>query len=685
MIKGEMVAVQNLLQHFDTNDVAEIRRHVETGIQYCQDILRDPNGKAGVGSLSEALRDIAVRLNIPAQNARSEREICVWLSERYQRLTDDLKLLERTSGAASEANALMRILYLLGALMVVVVSGTVCFQLESAAIATGAFGASCNRLVSRMGFRPLSNIQGTMVNGSVVVVDSTEVPFEDVASVSRQPVLIRRMRDRFLPVESVNNHNNITANGSTPVHVHVVVGDTKALRTALLRRRHPSEGEPGCRFLDVHDVMTQMPGFDAMNHIRTVDGVSVLPTTTVDRDIVASLFHRPTNHMLQRLSADGLKRNIPRLVVGVDTEDFDGWLERIVDWQKNGLCRAFLSIGLPYEGSDNPLSSEKSATEWELRLAVLRDQHRSINGFRRLHRTDPTPHTVFEILLDGDDRPEISFTFHKTSCVDMGGGQNVGTCLGTYASKPALVRYPRSNAAAFKEISVLRHLQRRCNGDDAEGCSHVVPLWDITLDHTDKKVGIVMPHLQGYDLGMYFDHEWIVQHFEALAIKIYRGIRFLHRNGVVHCDIKPKNIMLHDASDDDWTATIIDLSSATRIGGEILGGSTQYMLQPSLSAAKPDQDWFAFVLTMYNVLDPKLFKTLYWHRKPGLDFRVNSRIYRAETMDNGFRNAYPMIGRLEQTFASYDPPLNFNLKGYEPEWQIGKVQKTKNILQPVFY
>lgn len=80
------------------------------------------------------------------------------------------------------------------------------------------------------------------------------------------------------------------------------------------------------------------------------------------------------------------------------------------------------------------------------------------------------------------------------------------------------------------------------------------------------------------------------------------GLRFLHGNNIIHCDIKPSNIMLHRDRSGRAKAVITDLGVATTKGQPIGGMTPNYALFGQGHPALPDQDLFALVMTVYTIL-----------------------------------------------------------------------------------
>jgi serine/threonine protein kinase len=96
---------------------------------------------------------------------------------------------------------------------------------------------------------------------------------------------------------------------------------------------------------------------------------------------------------------------------------------------------------------------------------------------------------------------------------------------------------------------------------------------------------------------------------EALRIArgIASGVNALHAEGIVHCDLKPGNIMLDAASGGAATPVIVDFGLATRATAgpaKAVSGSPQYMApeQFRLAPVSPAVDVYAFGLILFEMI-----------------------------------------------------------------------------------
>jgi len=135
----------------------------------------------------------------------------------------------------------------------------------------------------------------------------------------------------------------------------------------------------------------------------------------------------------------------------------------------------------------------------------------------------------------------------------------------------------------LQEIQVTANLQH----------PHILPLYDS--GSADGALFYVMPLVQGESLRDRLDREKLLSVDEAIRItrQVAGALDFAHRQGIVHRDIKPGNILLHDGE-----ALLADFGIALALteaaGGRLTGtglsiGTVQYM-SPEQAAGERDLD-----------------------------------------------------------------------------------------------
>lgn len=164
-----------------------------------------------------------------------------------------------------------------------------------------------------------------------------------------------------------------------------------------------------------------------------------------------------------------------------------------------------------------------------------------------------------------------------------------------------LLRKDYSKVAGFKE----RFLQE---ARSAANLSHpnIVAVYDFGID--DDEIFIVMELIQGSDLKTVLQNGKVFPIKEGLdlGIQICAALGYAHRAGIVHCDVKPQNIILAK----DMTVKITDFGIARAMSGssqhetsDVVWGSPQYMAPEVINGAipTPQSDVYSIGAVLYEV------------------------------------------------------------------------------------
>jgi serine/threonine-protein kinase len=130
-----------------------------------------------------------------------------------------------------------------------------------------------------------------------------------------------------------------------------------------------------------------------------------------------------------------------------------------------------------------------------------------------------------------------------------------------------------------------------------------------SLNFSNGHPYLVMEWVAGLDLAQKFDREGPLDERGVLrmALDVAEGLSALHREGLVHGDIKPANIVL----DRDGNAKLVDfgLSGMTRRDGEGNFIGTPYFIAPELLHGVADthgSDLYSLGATLYYLLSGRL-------------------------------------------------------------------------------
>ena len=147
----------------------------------------------------------------------------------------------------------------------------------------------------------------------------------------------------------------------------------------------------------------------------------------------------------------------------------------------------------------------------------------------------------------------------------------------------------------------------------AANLSHpnIVTVYDFGLD--DNLVFIVMEHIDGTDLKSLIRERghFSVEDTVGLVAQACAGVGYAHRAGLVHCDIKPHNMLVST----DFRLKVTDFGIARALAtihpdekSEIVWGSPHYFSpeQAAGGAPSPSSDVYSLGVILYEMLTGKL-------------------------------------------------------------------------------
>lgn len=250
---------------------------------------------------------------------------------------------------------------------------------------------------------------------------------------------------------------------------------------------------------------------------------------------------------------------------------------------------------------------------------------------------------------------------------ETGGRQNQGICFGTYGSNEAVVKYMwRSGDAddlTLNEFDRMQQVTKACSGSGrSPDCRNVVSMMGaVREDGNDRTVGFVMPYLNGNNLMVGRRNPEVRRRIGTYIAQSFAGIQVLHRQDLIHIDIKPENIVLHSDSTGETYAVVIDLSMTVPVGANLLGGTSWYQLK-KMGKATTDQDRFALIMTAYMILDDAMVTQVF--KNPTLP-----REHWAAFIDTKIRANFPdEVRDIEARLAALDPLMRLSLASFNPTW-----------------
>jgi serine/threonine protein kinase len=142
---------------------------------------------------------------------------------------------------------------------------------------------------------------------------------------------------------------------------------------------------------------------------------------------------------------------------------------------------------------------------------------------------------------------------------------------------------------------------------------NIVQVFDFGLDEPSGRHYIVMEYIRGQSAAEILRDRGALPVGEALAIVGHacRGLEYAHRNGVVHRDVKPANLLrseegLVKLADFGIAKAISDESGITQVGSVI--GTASYLApeQAAGEEAGPAADLYALGVVTYQLISGRL-------------------------------------------------------------------------------
>jgi eukaryotic-like serine/threonine-protein kinase len=141
---------------------------------------------------------------------------------------------------------------------------------------------------------------------------------------------------------------------------------------------------------------------------------------------------------------------------------------------------------------------------------------------------------------------------------------------------------------------------------------NIVQVFDFGFDESQHQHFIVMEHVPGYSCAELLRDRGHLDVEQAVDIvcQACRGLEYAHRNGVVHRDVKPGNLLVSDADvvklADFGIARATDQSSITQVGSVL--GTAAYLApeQARGEEAGPRADIYSLGVVAYQLLSGRL-------------------------------------------------------------------------------
>ncbi|ETP73945.1 serine/threonine protein kinase [Lachnospiraceae bacterium JC7] len=201
-----------------------------------------------------------------------------------------------------------------------------------------------------------------------------------------------------------------------------------------------------------------------------------------------------------------------------------------------------------------------------------------------------------------DDRYKIN------SLIGQGGMSYVYRATDTKMGREVAIKVLKEEYCEDKEF--IRKFQNEAQAAAKLNHPNIVGVYDIIDNHKNKIHYIVMELVEGITLKSYIQRKGRMDSKEAIAIalQVVGGIEQAHKNGIVHRDIKPQNMIVSG----DGTVKVADFGIARAATQQTVTttvmGSVHYISPEQARSGQSDErsDIYSFGCTLYEMLTGKV-------------------------------------------------------------------------------
>jgi serine/threonine-protein kinase len=165
-----------------------------------------------------------------------------------------------------------------------------------------------------------------------------------------------------------------------------------------------------------------------------------------------------------------------------------------------------------------------------------------------------------------------------------------------------VIRRECSQDPIFRE-RLLREAQRasQLNGE------HIARIYDVVVQ--DQGVFVIMEYVEGQTLRQRLTQHLTVNEFFGIAGQCLAGLAVAHEHGILHCDLKPDNLMITPSGmvkilDFGFARKLETTDSSATLSEVTSGGTPGYVAPEVLLGGSPDQrsDIFSLGVVLHEAL-----------------------------------------------------------------------------------
>ncbi len=202
------------------------------------------------------------------------------------------------------------------------------------------------------------------------------------------------------------------------------------------------------------------------------------------------------------------------------------------------------------------------------------------------------------------DKGLLNNRYRLVEMVGSGGMAVVFKGVDTLLHRPVAIKILRE--AYADDDTFLSRFQQEARSAARLDHPNVVTVYDVGRD--GDRHYIVMEHVDGEDLKTCIRRKGRLTVAEAvdIATQVAAGVGHAHKAGIIHCDVKPQNVLLTE----DGTAKVADfgiaraLSESGLTDSDVVWGSPLYLAPEQAAGERPTpaSDVYSIGVTLYEML-----------------------------------------------------------------------------------